>query len=276
MFDYHFMCGIIGLVNASFDETQMLSALNCIKHRGVGLTKLMKPSKKIIFGQLMCHIFSSLPKSLDSKKSILVTNCSIYNWKKLAKENGINAEGDAGLIQKLIDKKFGFNKNFCKNNSKTYSVLRLGREFEKILNCFDGDYSLAYYSKCLGKVFLARDLIGVKPIVYHYNEKNGFSFASEKKALTKLGLDSTHLNPREIAIYDINSKKLDFFQRKFFYENDYGSKRGNKQPEDLLDSAFIVKGLLEKSVRKRLPQRKLALFFSSGIDSLVLAKIIKE
>ena len=123
------------------------------------------------------------------------------------------------------------------------------------LDELDGSYAFALIKD--DKVILARDILGIKPL--WYTNKDGFVFASEKKVFKEM----IELNPRKILVYENN--KIRFIQREFFKLNLIKGKNKEK-----------VKELLFEAVKKRIPKKKLGLLFSGGIDSTILAVILKE
>jgi len=178
---------------------------------------------------------SSIPEPIMPK-----AECDIYNLKGLAKKHNIKAKNDAELALKLLKKK------------------GLG-----VIDEFDGVYAIAYLKG--SKLYLLRDLLGVKPLWYSHS--GGFAYASEAKALD--GGKVEELNPRNILIYDIKKNRIHFEKRDFFSikpEVRDGVKTVEKNVEKLLLEA----------VKKRIPKEKFGILFSGGIDSTVLALICKK
>jgi len=238
------MCGIVGFVNFTETESIVRKALDRIAYRGVDHSKVLYHDK-LAFGHNLHSVVDYVVQPLESEKGILVINCEIYNWEELAKKHKIKAQNDSELVLKLLD-------------SKKISFA------QKIISNLDGDYALAYYSKVEKKLLLARDLVGVKPLVYFLDEKGGrIAFASEKKALNVCGLEAIYLNPRQGIIFDLNNAKTSFFKREF-------SKKKLSKP--LLD----LKKLFITAVEKRIPQKNFALLLSGGLDSSMIAQVIKN
>ncbi|PIX42429.1 ATP-binding protein, partial [archaeon CG_4_8_14_3_um_filter_38_5] len=100
---------------------------------------------------------------------------------------------------------------------------------------------------------------------------NPFCFASEKKALENQGINNAEeLNPRKILVYDLKTKKIIFRQRKFF-------ALGKEYSKSIEELACLVKESLLKSVVKRIPENvKVGLLFSGGVDSTIIAVILKK
>lgn len=171
----------------------------------------------------------------------LVANCEIYNWKDLAERYSLDVENDAELLLELLDMK--------------------GME---ALEEVEGVYAFAYLKE--KKLFLARDRLGVKPVWY---SEEPFSFASERNAFESINRRCRELHPRHILKYDIEEEEVSFEQRDFFQidERDVG----------LEEAAEEIKELFLEAVEKRVPEGKeLALLFSGGVDSTMVAAALKE
>ncbi len=239
------MCGIIGIFGRKNSKKLVDKALAILKNRGKDAQNIYT-NKDYCIGHCL-HSVVSFIKQPFINKGIFASNCEIYNWKELNKKYKLNARNDSELLFKLLEKKGIQN-------------------IKNILKELDGVFAFAYLIN--NQLYLARDIIGVKPLWYSHSD--GFAFVSEKKALEKIGyLDVIELNPRKIIKYDIKKDKLEFIERDFF----------DIKPEIKLSKEKIekkLKTLLEKAVKKRIPERKFGLLFSGGIDSTLLALILKN
>jgi diphthine-ammonia ligase len=244
------MCGIIGALNHAQAWQVVKSGLKEIENRGkdgVGYydgsvhyakstTKLKESSAHNILGHCLHAIVNTVPQPLEHNGSVLTANCEIYNWEELCEKYSLDAKNDSELLLLLL-KKLGV---------------------EKALKELKGVYAFAY--KKDNTLYLARDLLGVKPLWYHLGD--GFIFCSEKKGLpNKRGVE---LNPRQIGIYSLESKELNFLNRGFIV---LGENHCNIN---------VLKQTLNQSVKARIPQRKFGLLFSGGLDSVLIAKILKD
>lgn len=253
------MCGIIGIFNEPKANENLKLALKLLEKRGKDgfgiasekevrvnkdLSKLVIPATKNLLGHTLHSIVDFVPQPLKGT-GILIANCEIYNWKELAKRYNLNVKNDAELLLQFLDK-FGVAEN--------------------ALNELDGVYAFAYWNK--NKLFLARDILGVKPLWFSYGIS--FGFASERKVLRELGYnDIQELTPRHILEYDIHTKKLKVHPRKFF----------TAVPELQDKKEVIVSNtskLLKEAIIKRIPERKLGVLFSGGIDSTYIAHFLKK
>lgn len=104
------------------------------------------------------------PMFNDDKTVGIVFNGEIYNYRDIREE--------------LISKNYKF-----KSGTDTEVIIHLYEEYgEKCVGYLNGAFAFAIYDKRNGLLFLARDRVGEKPLVYTEIDK-GFAFASEIPAL---------------------------------------------------------------------------------------------
>jgi asparagine synthase (glutamine-hydrolysing) len=236
------MCGIVGLYNFTNSDKLTKTALEAIKYRGTDGSKVVR-IENLTLGHNLHSVIDFVVQPIESKKGILVINCEIYNWIELAKKNKIRVKNDSELVLALLDSK-------------------PVKSIPKLISSFDGDFAFAYYSKKEKKLVLGRDKVGVKPLVYYFDEQNKkLAFASEKKALNSIGINAIHLNPRKILVFDSLKGKIDLVEQNFKFKK-------NSTPK-------IIKKSLIDAVEKRVPEKPFALLLSGGIDSTLIGKIIK-
>ncbi len=252
------MCGITGVFNHPNAFEQVKTALGILHNRGkdgVGISNFpevqhhhdihtlnLLPGKCVV-GHTLHAVVNHVPQPLKGK-GVLVANCEIYNWKTLDGKHTFNAHNDAELLLSMLDK-FGINN----------------------LEELDGVYAFAYWNK--DDVYLARDILGEKPL-WFVHTSDGFAFASEKKALEKLGyLDVQELNPRQILRYSIPGNHYEIISRPFFEylpEHTESYERIKQKTTSFLDAA----------IQKRIPEPKFGLLFSGGVDSTHLAHYFQQ
>jgi len=261
------MCGIIGIYGFEDSVEKVVSGLEVMQNRGkdgVGILyedkiiheKDIESLKKRIAGKTsnnsIGHCLHSLVNFVPQPikhNGFLISNCEIYNWKELDTKYDLHSKNDSDMIQLLLEKK---------------EISKIS----DILDELDGVYSFAY--QIGNEVYIARDILGVKPL--WYSAKKGFAFASEKKALLKVGFipaDIEELNPRTILKYDISNGRLTEIKRDFFTI----SPQNKKSLEDIKNE---LKGLVIDSISKRIPDTKFGILFSGGIDSTLIAMVCKE
>jgi diphthine-ammonia ligase len=246
------MCGIIGVCtekgNTAGAVQQVKLGLKVMEYRGRDSQGMFELNEKVCIGHCLHAVVGHVPQPVENKKGVFAVNCEVYNWKELCKQHNIKADNDADLLLQLFQKK-GI----------------------AMLNELDGVYSFVYLNKKENTLTIARDVLGVKPLWFTHT--GGFAFASEKKALEKAGyVNVTELNPRKILNYDITEDKLSITERDFF----------SISPEHTAKKEEILKSVEEKllsAVKKRIPdqtQNNIGLLFSGGVDSTLLAVILKK
>ncbi len=250
------MCGIVGIFGNQEAPKKAAKALEILSARGrdgFGLSngqqiKYSHSSSIALSGSYALghalHAVVSMVSQPIQKKGLLAANCEIYNWEKLNLKYQYNATNDADFLCAFLDN-FGMSK----------------------LHELDGVYAFAYVRDNI--LYLARDIIGEKPI-WFAQTRDSFAFASEKKALKHIDfLDNSELNPRQILTYSIPTHTTTIINRPFFKTKPLITAHYStikKKTESLLVSAIL----------KRVPQQKFGLLFSGGIDSTFLAYILKE
>ncbi|MEE8402991.1 MAG: asparagine synthase-related protein, partial [Candidatus Hydrothermarchaeaceae archaeon] len=249
------MCGIIGVFNDPEAKDKVITGLKIMKNRGQdgfgicsGEQQSYSPDLEGLdipdAGEVLGHCLHSVVNRVDQpiiKKGRLVSNLEIYNWKAINKKYGLDARNDSDLLLRLID-------------------ARGADRLPEILEEIRGVYVFAYWTG--DRVYLARDIVGVKPL--WYSTSPCFAFASERKALT-FSEDAVELNPREILCYNTKTGQIDKIQREFF----------DISPEIDGDVHNRLEELLSDAVRMRIPDRKFGLLFSGGVDSALLAHLLK-
>lgn len=239
------MCGIAGAIgkNASLSK-KVKEMLNTLKHRGPDGFGVYK-SDNLAIGNTLLRITGNKPQPIYNKKFALTFNGEIYNFLDIAKELKINTDSDSETLFHLINQ---------------YGV-------ENALHKIDGDYAFAYATP--NKLILARDTIGVKPLYYGFN--NIFAFASEKKALWKIGIKEIKAHkPGNILIIDLNTLEL-------------CEKKVTQIPisDKLIYSEEIAYELLSMALRNAVEKRlkeinKIGIAFSGGLDSSLIVAIAKQ
>ncbi len=258
------MCGIVGVFNDDDSVTKAVAALDLMQDRGKSgygvatkdkilfekqLPDLKKKASREAAESAVGHCLHALigfvPQPIKHK-GILVANNVVYNWKELDSRYKLDAMNDSDAIIKLIEKK---------------------SDILSAVDELDGAFAFAYWKD--DKVTLCRDIFGVRPVWYSI-QGTRFAFASERKALDKIGFtDAKELNPREILIFDTKTSKIEILSRKFY----------SITPEIKKDEERIKKeltGLFLDSLTKRIPEQEFGILFSGGVDSTLIAKVCKD
>jgi asparagine synthase (glutamine-hydrolysing) len=166
------MCGIFGYFNRDGSDLspdiahQMGYAL---RHRGPDDSGMFRGSGVMLGNQRLSIIDvggGHQPFVSDDGNIVVVQNGEIFNFIELA--------GEAARAG-----------NECRTKSDTEVLLRL-YELEGIdfIHRLNGMFAISIFDKRVGKMFLIRDRIGVKPLYVHDNGKC-LTFASEIKSILK-------------------------------------------------------------------------------------------
>jgi asparagine synthase (glutamine-hydrolysing) len=293
------MCGIAGIKSTDTDQSvgsDLLNMLKIIKHRGpdgsgiyingniiIGpLNDLEVPEGTFGMGHnLLSIIGTDVSQPIEKHGLILVANAEIYNFIELKNclDDYFKTDSDCEVIISVI-------KQFY--NGSLLDAVR------KSLVKFDGDYAFAIYdgNDCI----VVRDPLGVKPVYYGEDPLKGISaFASERKALWKIGLKNVHtLAPDHLLLNGIPIK-LENRENFVWKTNKPCSKSKSNIHMDLTlhDRGHIknhvynnyptndkivlkkeLKELLISAVEKRIKYLShVGIVFSGGVDSSIIAKL---
>jgi asparagine synthase (glutamine-hydrolysing) len=171
------MCGIAGFIN--FQDSEFLANAACSKqmHRGPDAQNVWQHYNVVLSHQRLSII------DLDARSNqplikdglVIIFNGEIYNYQEIKNE----------LLTVVPHLKFV-------TTSDTEVLLELYRhKKEKCLDFLIGMFAFAIYEMETGKLFLARDHFGIKPLFYT-QIGDSFAFSSELKTLIKVpGFDKT-------------------------------------------------------------------------------------
>ena len=154
------------------------------------------------------------------------------------------------------------------------------------ISIIDGDYAIVAYDG--ENLAITRDEVGVIPLFCGFNKENGVKgFSQDKKTLWKLGVkdeDIYDLKPGDIlynwGLFEnkesvlnkaIESDLVNYKEKFLVYDNYLNLKESYDVYKDLIFTNLI------ESVYKRINGLdKVGLIFSGGVDSSILAIILKE
>ena len=282
------MCGINGLVYKNSETTDfqgLIEKMNQkIIHRGPDEDAFFVEhleDKTIAFAMRRLSIVDlstgKQPIFTEDKSKVIVFNGQIYNSEELKKT--------------LIQKGFAFH-----TSSPAEVVLKLYEYFGlEAFKMLDGVFAFSIYDKILGKIFIARDFFGDKPLHYQYSEK-GLIWASELKSIIsvldkKPEIDNKGLNlyfqltyiPAPFTIY----KGISKLESNSFIEYDVNtnalkiheihSEKIEKQQVSFDEAKKNVRKLVEESVSSRsVSDVSLGAFLSGGVDSSIISLCLSK
>ena len=282
------MCGINGLVYKNAENTDVQSIIGKMNqkiiHRGPdedGFFVEHLQDKTIAFAMRRLSIVDlstgKQPIFTEDKNKVIVFNGQIYNSEELKKT--------------LVQKGFAFH-----TSSPAEVVLKLYECFGlEVFKMLDGVFAFSIYDKILGKIFIARDFFGDKPLHYQHSEK-GLIWASELKSVIsvldkKPEIDNTGLNlyfqltyiPAPFTIY----KGISKLESNSFIEYDVNtnalkiheihSEKIEKQQISFDEAKKNVRKLVEESVSSRsVSDVSLGAFLSGGVDSSIISLCLSK
>ncbi|MEQ8363061.1 MAG: asparagine synthase (glutamine-hydrolyzing) [Cyclobacteriaceae bacterium] len=272
------MCGILGIVNSTIELD-----LEKIRHRGPDDSGLYEDKGlKLGHTRLSIQDLSARghqPFNSKDENFTIVFNGEIYNHWELR-----------GELENL-----GY-EFYSKSDTETVLLgyIEFGLEFIERLN---GIFGFCIYDKEKGKLVVARDRFGVKPL-YYFNIDDTFGFASELKALVDY-VPSLTINEKAISNYlrylwspgeDTPVNEIRKLLPGRYIEVDL-SAVGDSKITQYYKSGFATKYLsdsedaiiemldrhLTNAVRRQLlSDVPVGYFLSGGLDSSLLVAIAKK
>jgi len=165
------MCGLAGFINYGENEWLAKKVATVQQHRGPDAQKMWQHDNIALSHQRL-SIIDLDPRSdqpFVKNGLVIVFNGEIYNYKAIKDSIGKTNPGIDFIT-----------------TSDTEVLLELYRlKKEKCLDDLIGMFAFAIYEIGTGKLFIARDHFGIKPLFYTQIE-NRFSFSSELKALVNI------------------------------------------------------------------------------------------
>jgi asparagine synthase (glutamine-hydrolysing) len=279
------MCGIAGTVNWGDLSTVECMAV-ALAHRGPddrGMEYF--PSERVGLSHRRLSILDlskngRQPMSYRDGRLWIVFNGEIYNFLQLRAD--LEARGHR-----------------FSSNSDTEVILHLYDEYGSAsVKYLKGMFALALLDRDAGKLFLARDHFGIKPL-YYYNLAGHFVFASEIKAILAANCCVREVDVQ--ALYDyftfscIPSPntifkgikqlppahtleiQLDTGERRLSRYWDIGASREDGVTLGEEESLNHLRGLLAESVRSQLiSDVPVGAFLSGGVDSRIMVGLMAE
>ncbi len=233
------MCGIAGAAGKN-SEAFVRKMLETIRHRGPDGFDIYS-TRDITIGSVLLKITGNRDQPIHNEGA-LTYNGEIYNFREIAERLDIATESDSEVLFSLIE----------------------SAGIEVAVKELDGDYAFAYLKE---KLHLVRDTVGVKPL-YYSNTGSVFAFASERKALSEIGInynDIIALKPGHMLTCCggrlIEKEVACFLQGERITDENKAS-----------NALFYA---IERAVEKRF-HKPCAIAFSGGLDSSIIAALCDE
>lgn len=280
------MCGIVGILSKKNENVAPLIGpmLSCIASRGPDgagiaadnfVVQSDSPNNveyhKLYGSSALGHLRLAIVggtcgqqpfHSCDNRLTV-EHNGEIYNYKqirrKLLKRHKFDTLTDSEVIVHLLE------DHFTKSNDLVSAIRKTVAEL-------DGVYAIVIKDEVTGTIALVRDKIGVRQI--YYGENNSFvAFASERKALWKVGIKE----PTQCVLpgHAILIKSNCLLQE---FEVAQAPVQSTKIIYKTMASAVSAyqKALLMSMKKRTQDFKRVGIIFSGGIDSVIVAWLAKK
>jgi asparagine synthase (glutamine-hydrolysing) len=281
------MCGIVGILSKKNENVAPLIGpmLSCIASRGPDgagiaadnfVVQSDSPNNveyhKLYGSSALGHLRLAIvggtcgqqPFHSCNNRLTVEHNGEVYNYKqirrKLLKRHKFDTLTDSEVIVHLLEDHFTKS-----NNDLVYAIRKTVAEL-------DGVYALVIKDEVTGTIALVRDKIGVRQI--YYGENNSFvAFASERKALWKVGIKE----PTQCVLpgHAILIKSNGLLQE---FEVAQAPVQSTKIVYKTMASAVSAyqKALIMSMKKRTQDFKRVGIIFSGGIDSVIVAWLAKK
>jgi asparagine synthase (glutamine-hydrolysing) len=275
------MCGILASVNHALDETQILSAVSSLHHRGPdGIGAYFDTGDNVGLGHTRLSIIDieggAQPLFSEDKSIVLVCNGEIYDFERIRTE--LEALGHSFATH-------------CDSEVIIHLYEEYGLAFTDQLR---GEFAFVLWDKTQQRVIALRDRFGIKPLYVH--EADGkFLFASEAKAIFATGLHKPAIDAVAVRDYlsgampdsifegigvvppgcliDIDLAKGEHKLREYW---DLDLPADTDPVDDARDFA-TVREAFDEAVQLRLrADVPVGVYLSGGIDSAIVAGTVAK
>ena len=283
------MCGIVGIVSKNKEELHKIeAATQTLSKRGPDNQNIVV-YEHLALGHARLSIIDTTvsanqPFTDESGRYIIVYNGEIFNFLELKSE----------LLK---------NGQHFKTNSDTEVLLYLFiKHGAACLEKLNGFFAFVVFDKKNNSLFIARDRMGVKPLLYYF-DGNTFIFASELKAILSFNIDKTidrvslfnyfqfNYIPANNSIFTkvrklkpahyihlTNINELTKIQEHQYYQIPYHPNEYiPNTPTSYENAQKQLHNLLDDAVQKRLiSDVPIGTFLSGGVDSSIISLLAKQ
>ncbi len=279
------MCGIAGIASTEPNPANLAAAQKmavAIRHRGPDSTAVQDFGRCVLANTRLAIVDLSergrMPMCNEDSTVWITYNGECYNAGELRPE--------------LIRRGHRF-----RSTTDTEVILHLYEEHgESCVEQLQGMFAFAIWDTRVGKLFIARDRLGIKPL-YYSTDANQIVFASEIKALLASGLIPRKLDPAGVRAFlqlghipgawtaVQNVRPLEPGHIGIWKDGVFETKRYWKLPlsedtDEELSPDDVAEGLrellLESSRKQLMSDVPVALFLSGGVDSAVLGSLMQH
>ena len=284
------MCGITGVYAFNelgrFHMINLAAATEALAHRGPDFSR-HDIIERVGLGHRRLSILDTSPTGNqpmqdESRRYTLIFNGEIYNYRSL--RESLLSQG----------------ANFRSETDTEVLLQLLMREGRACLNKLNGFFAFAFYDEAADYLLIARDRLGIKPLLY-YHDEDKVLFASEMQSLLAYGieklldyaslhqylqfnyvpaphtmLESVHkLMPGQYL--EVSKPRDPRVQIGTYYQIPFDEQAVNPENLTYEQQRQKLERLLETSVQDRLvADVPLGAFLSGGIDSSVITALARR
>ena len=272
------LCAIAGFLNMIMDEEILKAALDTMARRGPDGNGIARGNDWALLHSRLAVIDpqgGTQPMVLTwaGEEFTLVYNGELYNTQPLRRE-----------LEHL-------GHSFVTHSDTEVLLHGFAQWGEEVLERLNGIFAFAVYLRKAGRLFLARDRIGVKPLFYARPDE-GLIFASEIKTIlchpsVKPCLDARGaaelimFGPGRIpgsgvlkGIYEVEPGCCGWYQQGKLTLRRYWKLRDREHRENFEDTCFRVRELVTDAVKGQMvSDYPLGTFLSGGLDSSIISTI---
>lgn len=245
------MCGLFGSLGNALALPEFQSSFDRLRHRGPDDTEIVQPNGEVTLAFHRLAIMDPThagdqPFHSQQQAVWLVCNGEVYNYPELYQR---------------YQSSYPFT-----SHSDCEVILPLYQEFgiAETARQLDAEFALIIWDQNLGKLFAARDPIGIRPLFYGYSSFDGkIMFASEVKVLSPLCQEVHAFPPGHY--YDGDGQFICY--RKISAVTEFST---DSQEKVLIE----IRERLIEAVRKRLvADVPVGYLLSGGLDSSLVCGI---
>lgn len=272
------MCGIAGLVGLPYNESIIGSMLSTMLRRGPDDNDWMRTSDCALLHSRLAIVDLKNGKqpmhlSWDGEQFSIVYNGELYNTEEIRRELIVLGHSFTG-------------------HSDTEVLLHAYAQWkEHSLEKFNGIFAFGVWEHHAGKLFLARDRMGVKPLFYKLHD-NGLIFASEIKTILKYPTVRAELDAEGAAeilligpgrtpgsgvfrgIEELEPGHYACYQNSCWRKRQYWKLTDREHTETFEETAEHVRYLVTDSIcRQMVSDVPIGTFLSGGLDSSIISAV---
>ena len=264
------MCGIFMIAgDHKIDDEKVEYCFNIGKGRGPEYSHLASVSNiKLGFHRLAINgwntkeEFDNANQPFNINGVYLICNGEIYNHKEIIKTLDITT----------------YSKSDCESIIHLY--LKYG--IEQTLQILDGVFAFVLVDTRDGynKIYASRDQYGVRPLFILQNKK-WIALASEMKQLTQLSNETSKVvqfTPGDYMMFEQTHKVSAPKFKSFYKPTIFSNISLNREIEEYAEMRNRIYTSLYNAVKKRVEntEREIACLLSGGLDSSLVASIVKQ